>query len=339
MNLPWQRRARTDSLVIARSDQQFVYVQAQGTRILRCGTELKGDADMTAFAHRVRALGLPSTEVLALLALGESQVLKIEAPAVPPEELKAAARWRIKDLVDTHLDDLTLDVMHVGDGRHKAQHQLFVVAAATRLVRELSEWSHAARLELSVIEIRETAQRNLQSAAAAARGRQAQASAALMVHGDECLLTICANGELFYSRRLAWQPDVLKAHHAPAMSAQVDHQSSGFADLDIVDYSDEGNAGIDLAEATPPLVVELQRSFDVWERSSPDLPLDHLLVHANGHTAMLVELLSPAMPMPVTAFDADALFPGFAAAAGTAELSSAALPLLGALLRAETRQL
>lgn len=339
MKLPWQRRSRKDRVVVARSDDRFVYVQAEGARVLRCGMELKGDGDAAAFARRVRGLGLPPADVIAVLALSDSQLLKIEAPAVPPDELKAAARWRIKDLVDTHLDDLTLDVIQVGDGSPSTQRQLFVVAAHSRLVRELSEWSHAARLELSVIEIRETAQRNLQSAAAAARGRLAQANAALMVHGAECLLTICANGELFYARRLAWQPDMLAAHHAPVMAAQVAHQSSGFADLDIVDYSDEGNAGIDFAEATPPLLIELQRSFDLWERSCPDLPLDQLVVQANEHTGMLVELLAPAMPMPVVALDADALFPGFAAAASSPELAAAALPLLGALLRVETRQL
>ena len=339
MKLPWQRSQRQDRVVIACSEDRFVYVQAQGGRILRCGMVLKADADAAAFARQVRGLGLPPGEVCAVLALSDSQLLQIEAPAVPADELKAAARWRIKDLVDTPLDDLTLDVMHVGDGREKAQKQLFVVAAPSQRVRDLSDWSHAARLELAVIEIRETVQRNLQSAAAAARGRLPQANAALMVHGTECLLTICANGELFYARRLAWQPDKLTAHHAPASANLTDRPTSGFADLDIVDYSDEGNAGIDLAEATPPLVIELQRSFDLWERSWPDLPLDQLLVHANGHTAMLLELLAPAMPMTVAALDAEALFPGFTAAAGSDELASVALPLLGALLRVESRQL
>ena len=339
MNLPWRRRARKDRLVVARDDERFVYVQAEGQRILRCGMESRGEGDDAAFARRVRALGLPTSDVIAVLPLADSQLLKIEAPAVPPEELKAAARWRIKDLVDTHLDDLTLDVMHVGDRRPKAQGQLFVVAAHSRIVRELGEWAHAARLDLSVIDTREMAQRNLQSALGTTRGLAGQASAALMLHGTQCLLTICANGELFYARRLEWRSEWLAARRSLPEVAHIDRPLSGFADLDIVDYSDDGHAALGTVDDAPPLVIELQRSFDVWERSWPDLPLKQLLVHANGQTAALVELLEPTLPMAVVAFDVKALFHGLDAAAGSPDAVSAAIPLLGALLRGESRQL
>ncbi len=271
MKLPWQRLARKDKLVIACDGEQFVYVHAEAGRILRCGLEQRGDDDAAAFARRVRALGLPAQDVHAVLALADCQLLQIEAPAVPAPELKAAARWRIKDLIDTHIDDLTLDVMHVGDGRDKAQRQLFVAAASSRRVRELGEWCQAARLQLSVIEIRETAQRNLQTALAAAQGQAARANAALMVHGTQCLLTICAQGELFYTRRLDWQPESIVV--APASSTGVlDDVRSSFGDLDIVDYGAEDGPG-GATDDVPPLVIELQRSFDLWERTWPDLPL------------------------------------------------------------------
>jgi MSHA biogenesis protein MshI len=339
MRLPWRRRARKDRLVVACGADSFVYLQAEGGRILRCGMEVRGDGDSAAFARRVRALGLSAPDVVAVLPLADSQLLKIEAPAVPPEELKAAARWRIKDLVDTHLDDLTLDVMHVGDGRPKAQGQLFVVVANSRRVRELGEWSHAARLDLAVVDICEMAQRNLQSALAAQRGQRGQASAALMLHGAQCLLTICANGELFYARRLEWRPEWIAAAHAPVGAHPVDLIASGFSDLDIVDYSDAGSDGLETHDDAPPLVIELQRSLDLWERSWPDLPLKQLVVHANGQTAALIGLLEPVLPMAVVALDVGVLFQGLDSAAGSQAVALAATPLLGALLRDESRQL
>jgi MSHA biogenesis protein MshI len=206
-------------------------------------------------------------------------------------------------------------------------------------VRELGEWSEAARLALGVIDIREMAQRNLQSALAARRGEVGQASAALMVHGAQCLLTICANGELFYARRLEWRPEWIAATHAPAEAPRVDLMASGFADLDIVDYSDAGTAGLETHDDVPPLMIELQRSFDVWERSWPDLPLRQLLVHANGHTSALIGLLEPVTPMAVVALDLEPLFKGLDAAAGAPAVASAVTPLLGALLRDESRPL
>jgi MSHA biogenesis protein MshI len=338
MKLPWQRASRKDKLVIAHRDDQFAYVHAEGARVLRCGVEARGDDDAAAFARRVRALGLPAAAVTAVLPLADCQLLQIEAPVVPVDELKAAARWKIKDMVDAHLGDLTIDVMHVGDGRQKASRQLFVAAASTLRVRELAAWSQAARLALAVIDLREMAQRNVQNALAAARGRSERASAALVVHGDRCLLTLCANDELFYARRLDWRSAWLETRSATLHAAPTERAMSDFAELDIVDYGAEDPAAGAAVDDVPPLVIELQRTLDVWERSWPDLALDRLVVHANGNTEALAALLAPALAVPVEPLDLETLFPGFHAAAGAPSVASTVAPLLGALLRQETRQ-
>ncbi len=62
-------------------------------------------------------------------------------------------------------------------------------------------------------------------------------------------------------------------------------------------------------------------------------------MYADAQTEILAGLLGPMLPMTVEPFDAEALFPGFAAATGSPPMAWAATPLLGALLRAETRQL
>ena len=339
MKWPWQRRVRTDRLVVACSPDLFAYVQAQDNRVLRCGVERRGNDAAPAFARRVRGLALPGHAVSAVLPLPDCRLLQIEAPAVPAPELRAAARWRIKDMVDAHLDDLTLDVMTVGDGRHKANRQLFVAAAASRAVRDTAEWSQAVGLPLSVIEIRETAQRNLQSALAASRNRLAHANAALMVHDDQCLLTICAQGELFYARRLDWDPQALRAQ--PLASLDVDSRAEvpvqELADRDIVDYGATYESEAALDGETPPLVLEVQRSFDVWERSWPDLPLDRLLVDAGEQSRVLADALARALTLPVEVLDVEQVFPGFGQAAGAS--AAATLPLLGALLRSEAHPL
>ncbi len=48
-----------------------------------------------------------------LLGEGEYRLLQTEAPDVKSEELRAALRWRIKDLIDFHVNDATLDVFDV----------------------------------------------------------------------------------------------------------------------------------------------------------------------------------------------------------------------------------
>jgi MSHA biogenesis protein MshI len=114
---------------------------------------------------------------------------------------------------------------------------------------------------------------------------------------------------------------------------------SDFADLDIVDYGAEGDGHVLPGDDVPSLVIELQRSLDVWERSWPELVLDDLKVHAHVHTEALIALLAPALALPVHALDIDTLFPGFREAAGSAAVAATVAPLLGALLRVEQRQL
>lgn len=329
MKLPWRRHARNDRLAIALDDDALTWVHAQGRQVRGCGRVAPGGDTPAAFAKRVRGLGLPGCEAIAVLPPEGAQLLQIEAPAVPPEELKAAARWRIKDRVEARLDELTLDVLRVGDGRQRAANQLFVAAAPNALVQSTGEWAQAAGLALRVIDIRETAQRNLQTAAAQRRGQAERATAALVHSGRQALLTISAGGELFHARRIehveAAEPARSATPAAPAPAAAMD-----FDTMDIVDYGAEPDAAPALAEV-PQVVIELQRSLDLWERSWPELPLAGIDVHAGERTAALVALLRGALGLEVAALDPLALFEGLDGA--DPALRDALLPLLGALLR------
>lgn len=329
MQLPWRRRTRTDRLVFGLDADALTWVHAEGRRVLGFGQVPRGDDVPAAFAKRVRGLGLPGCEAIAVLPLADAQLLQIEAPAVPAEELKAAARWRIKDLVDTRLDELTLDVMRVGDGRERAAHQLFVAAAAQARVQALGEWAQGAGLALRVIDIRETAQRNLQSAAAAAT--PGRAGAALLQHGPLALLTIAAGGELFYARRIeqvgpAELPEPSRSP-APAPAAAV---AMDFDAMDIVDYGAEPDAAPVQAEV-PPLVIELQRSLDLWERSWPDLPLAGLALQFGERSEALATLTRGVLGLDVAVLEPARLFQGLEHTSAAERM--ALLPLLGALLR------
>lgn len=339
MKWPWQRPVSTDRLVVAYAPDSLAYLQAQGERVLRAGLELRGNDTPQAFAKRVRALGLASTDVIAVLPMSQYQLLQIEAPAVPDDELKSAARWQIKGMLDASLEDITLDVMPLGDGNRRGARQVFVVAAQNRAVQDVSLWAKDAGLALKVIDIHETLQRNVQSALAESRGLQGRASAALFVHGTQCLLTIVARGELFYSRRLDWQPAMLSGGSAACSTALPEFDT----DADMVDYADEPSPERPNSPHQPsradasPLVIELQRSFDLWERSHPEQPLDSLLVHAFAESQVLATQLESMLPVTVDVFNADALFPGLAAVTTNAAVRRAVLPLLGALHRVENR--
>jgi len=349
MKWPWQGKRPTEQLVVACDDQGFAYVQAEAgsalpRRILRCGVLPRGDDSLPDYARRIRALGLPARQVVAVLPLAKCQLLQIEAPGVPPAELKAAARWRIKDIVETHLDDLTLDVMHVGDERQRTQKHVFVAVAANTAIAEVTGLLAAAGLALQAIDIRETAQRNLQSALAQTLGLRERATALLVVHGAQCLLTISANDELFYTRRLDWDESSVAAAVSPtSVSATVAdvfsqplHAIDGADMPHMVDYGAEPETGAAQTADVPRLVVELQRSFDVWERSWPELPLAGVVVEAGTHSAALAAMLERELGQRVEALDLARVFSGLDTLADADRASC--LPLLGTLLRSETRK-
>lgn len=333
MTWPFKPRASSSRLAVMSEDHRFAFALADSAGHLRAAGVLEGHGQPQDLTRKVRALNLPPQGVLAVLPLTDAQLLPVEAPAVKPEELKAAARWRIKDLVDTRLDELTIDVMPVGDERPRPNRQVFVAAAQTTRIHQLAERTQAAGLELSVVDMAETTQRNLQCALADAAGLSTRATAALVRHGAQCLLTVCAAGELFYTRRLDWEDlRTVAPQAAPLAVAEAPVES-----LDFVDYGAEPD-GSDGDGSAPRLAVELQRSMDVWERSWPDLPLAAVWVQLGEESAAWAALMRTALGRPVDVLDAERLFPGLNALVPAPAERHALLPLLGALLRSETRQ-
>ena len=341
---PWTRRPAAERVVIASTPERFVYAcaDAQG-RVRRCGVEERGNDAPADFQRRLRSLGLPSRGVCAVLPLADAQLLQIEAPAVKPEELKAAARWRIKDQVEGRLDDLTLDVMVVGGDAPRPNRQLFVVAARNETILATASRAQAAGLELSVIDIAETAQRNLQTQLGQAAGLRERATAALVRHGAHALLTICAGGELYYTRRIDWDEPFQPAPARPAAQAsQALLDERALEDVDFIDYGADGEAEDGPAQAEPEvprIVIELQRSFDLWERSWPDLPLAAMWLHVGRDSPELAALLGRTLGLRVGLLDPAEVLPGLAQAAVAPHLRAALLPVVGALLRHETRRL
>lgn len=347
MKWPWHKDAGNGVAVIGGNADAIAWLHGagplgRGGALLSGGVIERGSDTPAEFARRLRALGLPARATLALLPLQASHLLQIDAPKVAPDELKAAARWHVKDLVDERLEDLTLDVMAVGDERTQgAARHLFVAAARSDAIRKRVELAAAAGIGLTVVDIVETAQRNLQCALADAAGLRARASAALTRQGASALLTICADGELYYARRLegldlrAPRPADATLAAAPGPAAQaMQGELPAF-----VDYGAEPSADPTLHEDTPRLVIELQRSFDVWERTWRDLPLAWLWIELGDDTDAWLQHIAPALGMPVQRLQPESLFPGFDAAAPDSARREALLPLAGALLRSETRSI
>ena len=343
MQWPWKRVRSQDQLIVSWSDQALAFVEARQAdgrfTVKRMDVVEQGTDSSKAFAERLSAMGLAGHPALAMLGTEQCMLLQIPAPAVPAEELRSAARYQIRDMVDTHLDDLTLDVLHVGDGQDKSAGQLFVVTAANTVIRDFMQLASAMQWSLPVIDVQEMAQRNLQTAWARASGLGERASAALVVVNDkQALLTISAKGELYYSRRLDLPAGFMAMPWGAAIgveAAPVDaytpvgeyvpdygRPASGFG------LEEAPDAGNDRAQR---VLVELQRSLDLWDRTWTSLPLASVGVYAGGRSAELADWLRQGLGQPVSAVDPASLFEGVPAQSEAHQ--PRCLPLLGMLLR------
>ncbi len=208
--------------------------------ITHFGSRSLEETNVESFA---KDAGLAQYECATLLRPGEYQLLLVEAPNVPPVELKSAIRWSIKDMLDYHVDDATIDVLDIPPdaARGGRNHSMYAVAAKNALIEGRIKQFEAARIPLRVIDIPETAQRNI-----GALYEEPQRGLALLYPGEEAsLLTVTYGQELFLARRI----DV------------------GLSELQ---SSRE--------EALNRLVLELQRTLDLFDRQFPQVPVTKLLL-------------------------------------------------------------
>ena len=362
MRWPWSRGAASELLVLSWADGVLAYVRARvrpgaSHEVQQCGVERPGDSSTEDFYKRLQGLGLKGREAQVMLRPEQYQLLQIEAPAVAPEELRSAARYQIREMIDVHLDDITLDVMRVGDGQQKGAAHLFVVAAPNATVRSVMDLGAALHLSVPVIDIQETAQRNLQSALDRRAQRLERASAALVLGGaGHALLTISANEELFYTRRLDLPQGFLDGawgHGAATTTAAVDAYApvaEYVPDYEVggvshgSNYGDAGaggatpDSGADGSERAQRFLVEVQRSLDLWDRSWSSMPLAGVRVYAGERTLELARWLTRELGQTVEAMNLEAVFPDFGAKLSATD-RALCWPLLGVLLRSEARKL
>ena len=358
MRWPWQSRSSKDQFIVSWSSGTFSYVSAQATanglfEIKLLGVERQGEDSFEDFVRRLQGLDLKGLAASVMLRPEQYQLLQIDTPPVPPEELRSAARFQIRDMVNVHIDDITLDVMQVGDGQQKGPMHLFVVAAKNEVVREVMALADALNWTVPVIDIQETAQRNLHSALAKRDGHLDRADAALVITDDrQAVLTISANEELFFTRRLdlpqgflsmAWGEghDDAAAEAASDVFTPVGEYVPDYAVGGVshgADYSGASSAtGSADDERVQRFVVEVQRSLDLWDRTWSSMPLAGIRVYAGERSATLANWLSRELGQTVSAMDFAEQFVGFQAMPMADQL--VCVPLLGVLLRTETRKL
>jgi MSHA biogenesis protein MshI len=198
----------------------------------------------------------------------------------------------------------------------------------------------ALRCAVEVIDIQDLAQRNLQSAWARSNGALDRAHAAFVVTDDrQALLTISAHEELFYTRRIDLGGDFLRGEWGGAALPEQTGETSPASASDEGSAAQESDLGTYFGDTDrrQRVVVEIQRSLDLWDRTWPMLMLDNFSVYAGQRSDEVARWLGQELGQSVTSLDVGSMFPGFEGGDEADRLLC--WPLLGGLMRSEGRKL
>ena len=273
MKWPFARNAREPGWLVVslRADAlSYVhgqYVQSGSSVISRCGTRALA-GEFKGVEQAAKELGFGRYQCSTLLAPGDYQVLLVDSPNVPQSELKTAIRWRIKDMLEYHIDDATVDLLAVPpnpSGGERAQ-SMYAVTARNDVIQSCIGRFDAAHIPLSVIDIPETSQRNI----AALFERDERGVAMLHLGRDQGLLTINYRKELMLARRI----------------------EVGMQGLLAV-------AGAAREELFQRVLLELQRTFDHFDRQFTYVPVAKLLLAPEPEETGLLEYLAGNLDAPV----------------------------------------
>jgi MSHA biogenesis protein MshI len=256
---------------------------------------VEDDGTLARIARSIPNRKAPAVGVLPSVSY---RMLLVESPEVPDDELRAAVRWRIKDLIDFHVDDAVIDVFQMPrQSRGGPNQMLYAIAARADGVRGEVDAAESAGLSLKAIDILELALRNL----AALIEQDGRGVALLYLQDTSGVLLLVRQGVLYLARHIETGTDYL------------------------------GTAGGLHDELVAGLALETRRSLDYFESHYEQTSIP--ILYTAGLPGSDREQLSAELGLSVARIDLDSIFDCELGLDEDAERRC--LPAVGAALRKE----
>ena len=232
-------------------------------------------ANLTQMSKLLHDQGFPLVHVLARK---EYQMFLVDKAAVRPEEMESSLRWSLTPLLDYPASDANLSWMAIPQTQANSNRmpQLYVIAARRELINQRMDFFERARIPLTVLDIRETGQRNISAAI------KDQEAAVCLVYAEPngVQLTVTYQGELYLERYIR---ESLFDSHEDSATNTADQK------LDRV-------------------ALEVQRSIDFVHRNAASIPFDGIFVAPTQSDIGLVQKLQSRLLAEVSALDLNTLF-------------------------------
>jgi MSHA biogenesis protein MshI len=198
--------------------------------------------------------------VSAVINASDYQIAQVQTPDVPRNELRAAARYSMRDAFDFPIDLSTLDVFDLPEQTSRgSQKMCFAIASRGDAVEKMTQSLERHFRRFDVIDIPELCQRNL----AALLPQDAKGVAFLLIRDDFAQLVLTRRGMLYVTRRFDFgmRGDLNGDAESEARELPLDPQL---------------------------LSLELQRSLDYYESHFDESAITDLFIAPAGIRANLM---------------------------------------------------
>lgn len=308
------RKARRNNARIGVSVAQdrislaLVQWERGAARLERCESlQFETPGDPAAAGAALEAARLPRLPVSLVLQGSDYQLALIEAPDVPAAEMRAAARWKLRDTIDFPVDEAVIDLFDLPPQSRGGQGRSMYAIAARRAVIDARSSALGGLPDFDVVDVPELCLRNVASLL------PASASGMALIHpGRTSANVVLVRGStLFFARQME-----LRSTRVPGPGARTTEA-----------------AGIDAAS----LALELQRSLDYYERHFDQPSITQVTIATCDEPARrLAADLAQESGLKVEVLDLNTVLPGSSLAPA---MQSECLLAIGAALRQERTSL
>jgi MSHA biogenesis protein MshI len=249
-------------------------VQDNGRPALACCEEFSAASDKETgdiLARQVRAHGLENTPANFVLDPSDYKLFLVEPPRVEAQEMESAIKWKIKDLVDSPVNELAVTLFPVPDDAYRGQNDMvYVVAARKSRIKQIVNLVVNAGLALESIDIPELVLMNITRSFS----DDSNGLAFIDLRSSGSTLNLCRDGMIYLTRHLNTRVE-------QGIITSLEWES-----------------------VRERLVLEIQRSLDYYESQMGQTPITRILVAPRGEdTGQLVSQLDQSMSVQVTALD------------------------------------
>lgn len=231
-----------------------------------------------ALSELVESQALQGVPVNYVLSPEHYNLLQVEPPKVPPEELKEALRWHVKDLISFDINDAVVDTFPLPEEAFRNRPAMvYVVVAKRSVIEEAEQLVNGAGLTLRSVDIAELSLCNLMPD----DDQQAKGAALVLLQNNEGVLNLIKNKTLYLTRNVKADPEKMRGGELLS-NATFNH-----------------------------LVLEVQRSLDYYESGLAQPPATRLLVAPVGdEQSTLCDALDVSFGLWATSLDLATVLPG-----------------------------